>query len=157
MAVRTEPSQFTTTPLVTGNTCYDVRAMRRCLKAAFVLSLLIFILAIAAWACGYTNTLWVQTPPAREAYAFKVWGDEAVIYRLTPRTPSANRAALLLQFPLRPVIAVSGLLVVLSGLGALHRRHAPDGHCPTCGYDLRASTERCPECGSLVKQGLAAT
>jgi hypothetical protein len=32
----------------------------------------------------------------------------------------------------------------------LFRRRTAPGHCPKCGYDLRASPTRCPECGSAI-------
>jgi hypothetical protein len=37
----------------------------------------------------------------------------------------------------------------------LHRRRVRrnPGHCPACGYDLRASPARCPECGRTTRPG----
>src|SRR5579884_3187135 len=46
-----------------------------------------------------------------------------------------------------------GVLVELIFPKRRRRQQAPDAvPCPKCGYDLRATPERCPECGTPVQK-----
>jgi hypothetical protein len=57
-----------------------------------------------------------------------------------------------IAFPMWLALIVSALpLALWWSHRRRQKRRSATGCCPACGYDLRATPERCPECGLLVK------
>ena len=74
-------------------------------------------------------------------------------HRASSATATAGRTDWLVVVPYWQAVALTAPLpgVWLVKQRRLRRRPLRTDLCPACGYDLRASPERCPECGAEVR------
>lgn len=106
------------------------------------------------------NGLWMKRAVrqfrfARFAFHYGYWAQveqtgPGDYWRASPRNSSSiSTWALVLPYWILPL--VMGAIIVWSTLRlrriALASRRRVAGLCPACGYDLRATPDRCPECG----------
>jgi hypothetical protein len=65
----------------------------------------------------------------------------------------ANGQSYYFSVPWPYLALLAGLLPAASGIKLIRRRkairEAQKKHCRVCGYDLRATPDRCPECGAI--------
>ena len=86
---------------------------------------------------GSWRNLWYQPQSVRGFLGFRILGGAS---------GWSYQAAVV---PFWAMIVPAGLPPVVAGTRALRRRaRRRAGLCATCGYDLRASTGACPECGA---------
>jgi hypothetical protein len=58
-------------------------------------------------------------------------------------------------FPLWAPVALFATGPLIRGVRLWRARRHRTGHCDHCGYDLRATPDRCPECGTIPTKGKA--
>jgi hypothetical protein len=107
---------------------------------------------------SFTESFWKQTSPA--GVAGTPFQPEGFFQRLgfryvdEPNLPSSvtpNNYYREWNAPLWSLLLLCAPLPVVRLGSALRRRRARGrGLCPACGYDLRATPERCPECGTAA-------
>jgi hypothetical protein len=100
------------------------------------------------WNCGRTEIEeWRLSPPDRSFWnrlGFSSWSLEMV-------SPYPLDDAHVWSVPAWLAVAVSAILpAVRMRAWKLRRRLKTMGRCVVCGYDLRATPLRCPECGTIV-------
>lgn len=88
--------------------------------------------------------------------AFRWYGRAAAGFGIARSDPPASQS---IKYPSVRIVIVpdwslTALLALISAIGWLRLRvtvvRLRRGQCQTCGYDLRASRDRCPECGTPI-------
>jgi hypothetical protein len=137
----------------------------RLIKIATRLSLLVCLAAVLATvlhhgplrdklktryvAVAGRSMLWVGDFPLPQPYKVSDGPAEFSVWYYVVTTPSGRWLAVAVNLPVMALVAT--VLPVYQLVAKRRRRRRCNlGLCIYCGYDLRSSPERCPECGRPV-------
>jgi hypothetical protein len=140
--------------------------------AVFFLLFCVVVAACSRWGRGYP----LSPPPATSRWLLLNDGLIAYEHNYGPTEPrhwvrisawvfhsgdriearSGNRVGYwFVDLPIAALVLYPVALILVTWRFLRGARQQRPGHCPTCGYDLRASTARCPECGTAIKNNFS--
>jgi hypothetical protein len=118
--------------------------------------------------CEYQNPVaadqWMRAEGVQAGLAHRSerpddwWGPEMGFFDAECRSwtdISGATSEALVVFPHWLASLLSAIIPTVWLVERLRRRRVAGQHCLTCGYDLRATPDRCPECGAVPASAVA--
>jgi hypothetical protein len=93
--------------------------------------------------------LYTLSVGARDTWVDRKWAGFAFLQWRSANGANSMTMVILPFWALTTVSALPPLVWLIRRVHSRARRRRA-GHCPACGYDLRATPDRCPECGNVV-------